>query len=87
MAYCIALYNNKRYSSLSNGEKHKTNMEIVKTLQNYYGVNIPIIEDDCESITIPYETDRQIVELYASIPEDKKELEFVKLNANKIKGE
>ena len=84
---CTCLYKNKVYSSLSNGETHIANLEVVKTLQDYFDVNLPIMEDDCESITIPYETDRQIVELYASIPQDKQQLEFIKLNANKIKGE
>ena len=62
---CICLYNNKRYSSLSTGEKNTANMEVIKTLQESYNVNIPIFSDNAEANTIPYETDRQVVEFYA----------------------
>lgn len=62
---CICLYNNKRYSSLSTGEKNIANMEVIKTLQESYGVNIPIFSDNAEANTIPYQTDRQVIELYA----------------------
>ena len=62
---CICLYNNKRYSSLSTGEKNTANMEVIKTLQESYNVNIPIFSDNAEANTIPYETDRQVIEFYA----------------------
>lgn len=62
---CVCMYNNKRYSSLSNGEKNIANLEVVKTLQEYFGVNLPIFSDNAESITIPYNVDNQIVELFA----------------------
>ena len=84
---CTCLYNNKIYSSLSTGERNVCNVEVLKTLQDYFNINTIIFCDNQETVTIPYETDRQIVELYASIPQDKQQLEFIKLNANKIKGE
>lgn len=62
---CICLYNNKRYSSLSTGERNIANMEVIKTLQDAYNVNIPIFSDNAEANTIPYSTDRQVIELYA----------------------
>lgn len=62
---CICLYNNKRYSSLSTGEKNITNMEVIKVLQDFYNVSIPIFSDNAEANTIDYEADRQIIELYA----------------------
>lgn len=63
---CICLYNNKRYSSLSTGEKNIANMHIIQALQNAYDVNIPIFSDNAEANTIPYETDRQVIEFYAT---------------------
>ena len=66
---CICLYNNKRYSSLSTGEKNITNMEVIKILQNFYDVSIPIFSDNAEANTIDYETDRQVIELYAKAGE------------------
>ena len=62
---CVCMYKNKRYDSLSNGEKNIANLLVVKTLQNYYGVNLPIFSDNAESITIPYKMENQIIELYA----------------------
>lgn len=63
---CICLYNGKRYSSLSMGEKNIANLEVVKTLQDYYGVELPIFCDNQEAVTIPYDSaNRQIIELKA----------------------
>ena len=62
---CVCLYNNKRYSSLSTGERNTANMEVIKALQEFYDVNIPIFSDNSEANTIEYETDRQVIELYA----------------------
>lgn len=66
---CVCMYNNKIYGSLSNGEKYKTNMEVLKTLQDYFDVNLPIWVDNAEAITLNLQTDRQIIKLYA-IPEE-----------------
>lgn len=64
---CICMYNNTRYSSLSTGEKNIANLEVVKTLQDYYGVNICIFSDNAEANTIPYDSaNRQIIELKAT---------------------
>lgn len=62
---CDCMYDNKLYSCLSTGEKNKTNIEVIKSLQNFFDVNIPIFSDNAESVTIPFETDRQIIEFYA----------------------
>lgn len=63
---CVCMYNGKRYSSLSTGEKNITNIEIVKTLQDYYGVNITIMSDNSEANTIPFDSaNRQVVEFKA----------------------
>ena len=62
---CVCLYNGKRYSSLSTGERNIANLEVLKVLQDYYNVNLPIFSDNSETITLPYETDRQTIELHA----------------------
>ena len=61
----VCLYNGKRYSSLSTGERNIANLEVLKVLQDYYNVNLPIFSDNSETITLPYETDRQTIELHA----------------------
>lgn len=62
---CICMYNNTNYSSLSNGEKVVANIEVVKTLQNYFGSNVPIFVDNAETVTIPYTTNSQQIRLFA----------------------
>lgn len=62
---CICLYNNKRYSSLSNGEKDVADLEVIKTLQDYFDVNIVVFCDNEESVTLNYNIDRQNIGLYA----------------------
>ena len=62
---CICMYNKKRHSSLSMGEKNKANLEVIKVLQDYYGVKLPLFADNSETTTINYDVDTQIIELYA----------------------
>lgn len=63
---CVCMLNGKRYSSLSMGEKNKANLEVVKTLQEYYGTNIVIFSDNSEANTLEFDAgDRQIVKLFA----------------------
>ena len=63
---CICMYNGKDYSSLSMGERNKANIEIVKTLQDYYGVRLPLFIDNSETTTIDYNADTQIIELFVN---------------------
>lgn len=63
---CELMYNNKLYSCLSVGERNVANLETIKALQKFYDVNLPVICDNNESVTIPYETDCQRIELYAT---------------------
>lgn len=58
---CTPLYNNVRYESLSTGEQLVTNMAIQETLQNYFNVNLPIFIDNFECLTIPLESERQLI--------------------------
>ena len=62
---CICMYNNTNYASLSNGEKVIANIEVVKTLQNYFGSNVPVFVDNAETVTIPYEINSQQIRLFA----------------------
>lgn len=62
---CICLYYKKRYSALSAGEKNVANLEVIKVLQDYYGVRLPLFADNSEATTINYDVDTQIIELYA----------------------
>ena len=63
---CELMYNNKLYSCLSMGERNVANLETIKALQKFYDVNLPVICDNNESVTIPYESECQMIELYAT---------------------
>ena len=75
---CVAMFNGTTYSSLSTGEKYKLNMEVANTLQEYFGVNLPIWVDNCETITLDYETDRQLIKLFAVADENLKDCTKIK---------
>lgn len=62
---CEAMYDDKLYSCLSMGEKNVCNLEILKALQKYYEVQGTVFVDNCETMTIPYELDNQVIKLYA----------------------
>lgn len=63
---CVLLYNGKRYTSLSTGERNVANIECIKALQDYYNINILIFSDNAESITLPLDYGgRQAIELRA----------------------
>ena len=63
---CVCLYNGKRYSSMSTGEKHFADIEVIKVLQDYFGVCLPIFVDNAEQLTLDYEVkDRQLIKLIA----------------------
>lgn len=62
---CEAMYDNKLYSCLSDGEKNVCNLEVIKALQKFYKLSIPLFIDNRETMTLYYETNFQTIELYA----------------------
>jgi len=64
---CICLYNGKRYSSLSAGEKNKVNIEVTATLQKLFDVSLPMFVDNSEGCTLPVENvNSQLIWLVAT---------------------
>ena len=61
---CCMLYG-KKYNALSMGEKNVTNLEVVKTLQKFYNVSLPLFFDNAETTSIDYDFDGQIIKLFA----------------------
>lgn len=49
---CEPMLNGVPYVALSKGEKLKAALDIFRTLQRYYGVEMPLIIDDAESYTM-----------------------------------
>ncbi len=73
---CICMWNGK--TQMSTGEQYFANLEVVKTLQREYGVDLPIWLDNAEAVTIEYFAQQQIIELFAKKGE--------KLNVLKIEN-
>ena len=62
---CETIYNGRNYKACSTGEKALCDLAIASRLQDYFGVNLPLVVDNTESITSEIQSDRQIVRLRA----------------------
>ena len=49
---CVPMLNGVPYNALSNGEKLKCALDILNTMQNFYGVQMPLFIDNAESYTL-----------------------------------
>lgn len=65
---CDVVYPNGS-TNLSTGERLQTGIDIISTLSEFYGVNAPIWIDNAEGVSLPIETDAQVIKLFVS-PED-----------------
>lgn len=59
----VCLSNGIDYESQSTGQKANTNLIIVTTLQNYYGINLPIFLDDASILNLSEEPNNQLIYL------------------------
>ena len=71
---CDVVYPNGS-TNLSTGERLQTGIDIINTLSKYYGVNAPIWIDNAEGITLPVETDAQVIRLVVSEKDEKLRIE------------
>jgi DNA repair exonuclease SbcCD ATPase subunit len=71
---CDVVYPNGS-TNLSTGERLQTGIDIISTLSKYYGVDAPIWIDNAEGITLPVETDAQIIRLIVSERDEKLRIE------------
>lgn len=63
---CVCVLNGKTYDEMSYGEKFIADLEVAKTLQREYKVNLPLFLDNAECVTRDYIADQQLIELFAS---------------------
>ena len=54
------------YRSLNFADKINTQLDIVNTLNRHYGVNLPVIMDQGESVSHPMPIDEQFIRLIVS---------------------
>ena len=71
---CDVIYPNGS-TNLSTGERLQTGIDIINTLSKYYGVDAPIWIDNAEGMTLPVETDAQIIRLIVSEKDEKLRIE------------
>ena len=71
---CDVVYPNGS-TNLSTGERLQTGIDIINTLSKYYGVDAPIWIDNAEGITLPVETDSQVIRLIVSPTDEKLRIE------------
>jgi hypothetical protein len=62
---CEAMLNGVPYSDCSYGQKAVMGIDIVNTLSAHYGVSVPLVVDNAESITYPIEFSGQLISLVA----------------------
>lgn len=63
---CDVVYNGIPYASLNNGAKINVGIDIINTLSNYYGVQVPLFIDNAESVTRLEYSDTQVIRLVVS---------------------
>lgn len=71
---CDVVYPNGS-TNLSTGERLQTGIDIIQTLSEYYGVSAPIWIDNAEGVTLPVETDAQVIRLIVSEKDEKLRVE------------
>lgn len=71
---CDVVYPNGS-TNLSTGERLQTGIDIISTLSKYYGVDAPIWIDNAEGVTLPVETDSQVIRLVVSDKDEKLRIE------------
>lgn len=63
---CDVVFNGIPYASLNNGAKINVGIDIINTLSNYYGVQVPLFIDNAESVTRLEYSDTQVIRLVVS---------------------
>jgi len=62
--FCEATYKGVKYSTLNNAGRINCGLDIVKTLKEFYGLDVPVFVDNAESITRIKEVDSQMISFY-----------------------
>ena len=72
---CDVVYPNGS-TNMSTGERLQTGIDIINTLSEYYGVDAPIFLDNAETLTLPVETNSQLIKLFVSSKDEKMRVEI-----------
>jgi len=72
---CEATYNGVPYAALNNGMRVNLGMDVIRALSAYYGLRVPLIVDNAESVTDLQRAGAQVIRLVVS--ESDRELRVV----------
>ena len=72
---CEATYNGVPYAALNNGMRINIGVDVISTIAEHYGVKVPLVVDNAESVTSMRNIDTQVIRLVVS--ENDKELRVV----------
>lgn len=62
---CVAMLDGKPYPAMSSGEKIFVGIDIINVLSEHYSVSVVMFIDHLESLTLPIETESQVIGLFA----------------------
>ncbi|MDO8302887.1 MAG: hypothetical protein Q7T18_06585, partial [Sedimentisphaerales bacterium] len=62
---CVAMLDGVPYQDMSYGQKIRVGIDILSVLSNHYGLHVPLVIDNSESLTYPVEFDGQTIQLRA----------------------
>ncbi len=63
---CEPTYEGVPYGSLNNGMRINLGVDVIRTLSEHYGIRVPLVVDNAESVTRLAEIDTQVIRLVVS---------------------
>lgn len=63
---CEAMHDGVPYAALNTGMRINLGLDVIRTLSNHYGLRVPLIVDNAESVTTLLDTNTQMIQLVVS---------------------
>lgn len=63
---CDATYDGVPYSSLNNGMRINIGVDVIRTISKHYGLRVPLVVDNAESVVSLLDADTQVIRLVVS---------------------
>lgn len=73
---CEATYDGIPFSSLNNGMRINLGVDVIRTISEHYGLRVPLIVDNAESVVNLLSTDTQVIRLVVSGPDKELRCEY-----------
>lgn len=63
---CEVMYDGVPYSSLNNGMRINIGVDVIRTISEHYGIRVPLVVDNAESVTRLLDAGTQVIRLVVS---------------------